>query len=381
MNRNDQQPLPLSTAPVGADEAYQPVAPDMPDMSETLGALAAPPLRDARTGAPAQPSQTDLAPAQIVFLAPPPSAAQLAEYVVYRPGAAVALALLAGPAVCVILVAVAIGVAGALPVWLPLLLLLWLPALALAWALLKSVRIAPDALACGRPLAQWRSIAFDDIERVEQRGLRLLVSAHNRQSLDFSPALLRNGAQLRRSLLLRLPLTALAGELRTQAQSLSEGDVSGSLAGDISGVLTVRTRTLWPALAGGLAVALLALGVAALLTMTSSRELAVALALVALAGAPGYASLWSAQEIFVTEKGLIIRYMLLRRERDVVWAQVHRVVYAPGEVTLRFHGSKRKTVVSAGPGLLTAVQARLMRQFISRYCPAEVVPALTRAAR
>ena len=376
MNKNDQQPLSLSMAP---DEADEPAAPDMPD---TLGALATPPIRDARTDAPSQPSQTGPAPAQIVFLAPSPSAAQLAEYVVYRPGAVVALALLTGPAICVILAAVAIGVAGALPVWLPLLLLLWLPALALAWALLKSVRITPDALACGRPLAQWRSIAFDDIERVEQRRLRLVVSAHNTQPLVFSPGLLRNGEQLRRSLLLRLPLTALAGELRTQAQSLSEGDVSGSLAGDISGVLTVRTRTIWPALAGGLAVTLLALGVAALLTMTSSRGLALALALVALASLLGYVSLWSAQEIFVTEKGLIIRYTLLRRERDVFWAQVHRVVYAPGEVTLRFQGSQRKTtIVSAGPGLLTAVQARLMRQFISRYCPAEVVPARPRAAR
>jgi hypothetical protein len=376
MNTNDQQPLSLSTA---SDEVDEPVAPDMPD---TLGALATPPIRDARTGAPSQPSQTGPAPAQIAFLAPSPSAAQLAEYVVYRPGAAVALALLAGPAVCVILAAVAIGVTGALPVWLPLLLLLWLPALALAWAMLKSVHITPDALACGRPLGQWRSIAFDDIERVEQRRLRLVVSAHNSQPLVFSPALLRNGAQLRRSLLLRLPLTALASELRTQAQSLSEGDVSGSLAGDISGVLTVRTRTVWPALAGGLAVALLALGVAALLAMTSSRGLALALALVALACLLGYVSLWSVQEIFVTEKGLIVRYTLLRRERDVFWAQVHRIVYAPGEVALRFHGSQRKTtIVSAGPGLLTAVQARLMRQFISRYCPAEVVPARPRAAR
>jgi hypothetical protein len=50
-------------------------------------------------------------------------------------------------------------------------------------------------------------------------------------------------------------------------------------------------------------------------------------------------------------------------------------------VTLRFHSSQRKPILSAGPGLLTAVQARLMRQFISRYCPAEVVPARPRAAR
>jgi hypothetical protein len=51
-------------------------------------------------------------------------------------------------------------------------------------------------------------------------------------------------------------------------------------------------------------------------------------------------------------------------------------------VTLRFHGSQRKTtIVSAGPGQMTVVQARLMSQFISGYCPAEVVPARPRAAR
>lgn len=371
MNRDDQQPLSLSTAP------------DASDAHATSGALATPVRGDGvSVSAPSQPSQTSPAPAQIDFLPPQPSAVQLAEYVVYRPGAAVALALLAGPAVCVILVAVVIGLAGALPVWLPLLLLLWLPALALAWALLKSVRITPDALACGRPLGQWRSIAFDDIERVEQRGLRLVVSASARPPLVFAPGLLRQGKQLRRSLLLRLPLTALAGDLRMQAQSLSEGDVSGSLAGDISGVLTVHTRMIWSVMAGGLAVALLALGVAALLTLTAPLMLALLAPalLVALACLAGYVSLWSAQEIFVTEKGLIVRYTLLRRERDVFWAQVGRVVYVPGELTLLFQGSRR-TVVSAGPGLLSVVQARLMRQFISRYCLAEVVPALSRAAR
>jgi hypothetical protein len=311
------------------------------------------------------------------LLSPSPSALRLAEYVVYRPGAVFAVALLAGPAVCVIIAAVVIGVSGSLPVWLPLVLLLWLPALALTWALLKSVRVTPGALACGRPLGQWRSIAFDEIERVEQRGLRLIVSARNRPPLVFTPLLLHGGEQLRRSLLLRLPLPVLAGELRLEAQSLSAGDLRSSVAGDISGILTVRTRAVWPALAGGLALASLALAGVASLTLVWPLSALLAVALALLGGLLGYVSLWSAQEVFVTAKGLIVRYPLLHRERDVFWAQVRKVEYMPGEVALFFRG-RRPTIISAGPGLLNASQARLMRQFISRYCPAQVVPKLPR---
>jgi hypothetical protein len=361
-------------------------APDVFDASDAFEVFATPGATD--DPAPDSPESPDAPDAsegpvsqqEVVFLTPSPSVWRLAESIVYRPGALVAVALLAGPVVCAIAGAVAADVTGSVPVWLPLVLLLWLPALALAWMLLKSVRVTPDALACGRPLGQWRVILFDEIERVERHGLRLVVRARGSRPLAFTPLLLHRGAYLRRSLLLRLPLTVLIGELRAQALSLSEGDVTSRIEGDkgdISGILTVRPRLIWSVLAGSVAVALIALGTMALLAIASPASGALALALAALAGALGYFSLWSAQEIFVSEKGLVIRYALLRRERDVHWAQVSLVEYTPGEMTLLFRGV-RQTTICAGPGLLNAPQARLMRQFVSRYCLSQVAPALTR---
>jgi hypothetical protein len=312
----------------------------------------------------------------IVFLPLAPAEAQLAESIVYRPGVAVASALLAGPFVFAIGGAVAAIASGAIPVWLPLVLLLWLPLLALAWLLLKSVRVTPGALASGRPLGRWRVIPFEEIERVEQRGLHLVVSARSGPPLLFAPALLHRGAELRRSLLLRLPLRVLWGRLRVEAQDLSAGDGAARTEGDIAGVLTVRSRWVWSALAGASALAALALALLAWLALAAPLRGALALALAALAAACGYLCLWMAQEIFISEKGLIVHYPLLRRERVVFWAQVRQVEYTPAEMALLFRGVRR--VACVGPGALSVHQARLMRQFISRYCHSQVAPLLAR---
>lgn len=315
----------------------------------------------------------------VAFLPPHPAHERLFESVVYRPGALVAVALLAGPIVCAIAGAIVAVNTGAIPVWLPLLLLLWLPALALAWALLTSVRVTPDALACGRPLSRWRVIPFHEIERVEQRGLRLVVSARSGSPLRITPRLLHRGGELRRSLLLRLPLSALSSDLRIEAQTLSGNDpMSGQTSGDVEGVLTVRPLPVWSALAGVVALALLALAALTLWAASQPLNIFLAVALLALACAIGFLSLWMAQEIFVSEKGLLINYRLLRRERDIYWAQVRLIEYTPWETALFFRGAR--TRVCVGPGLLTTQQARLMRRYISRYCLTQVGPLLGRSA-
>lgn len=313
----------------------------------------------------------------IAFLTPSPSTAHLADSAIYRPGAIVAGPLLAGPVVCAIGGAIAVSVTGVTPpVWLPLALLLWLPALALAWVLLKSVRVTPDALACGRPLGRWQVAPFHEIERVEQHGLRLIVTARSGPPLTITPWLLHNGAQLRRSLLLRLPLSALSSQLRAEAQTLEVGDLVESPQGDVEGVLSVRPQVRWTALAVALAVALLALGVLALLYLAAPVSIALAVALAVLACASTFVGLWMAQDIFVSEKGLLVRYTLLRRERDIFWTQVRSIEYLPGEAALILRSVR--SVTCAGPGLLTAQQARLMRSYISRYCLAQVMPTLQR---
>jgi hypothetical protein len=349
-------------------------APDWPEAPDWLDAPA--PDADDVDYADDAPDAADLdAQQDIAFLAPSPTALRLADSAVYRPNGLVGLALIAGPAICVGAAAPTIGATSHIPLWLPIALLLWLPALALVWALLKSVRLTPEGVACGRALGQWSMLGFGEIERIEQHGPRLVISGRrNSQTISFTPALLSRGGQLRRTLLLQLPLRTLVGALRAESQRLSVGDEMA--AGDISGVLTVRTRRAWPMGAAALVVALLATGVALLVMLGVGAVGLVVLAL-ALALLCGLLGLWSAQVIFVSEKGLVIQYPLLRHESDVYWTQAQQIGYAPWEVALLYRGASH-TIYSIGPGLLTPSQARLMRQYINRYSQAEVAPAWSR---
>ena len=357
--------------------------PDAPDALEGIPDAADALTADDATYAPdVLPDVADLDATQdVVFLEPSPPALRLADSAVYRPSGLVGLALIVGPAICVIIAAPGIVATSHIPLWLPIALLLWLPVLALVWALLKSVRLTPEGLACGRALGQWSILGFDEIERIEQHGLRLVVSGRrNSQMLSFTPALLSRGGSLRRTLLLQLPLRTLVGPLRAESQRLSVGN--DLTAGDISGVLTVRTRRAWPVGAALVTVALVALGVALLMALGMGVAGLVALVvLLALALLCGLLGLWSAQAIFVSEKGLVIQYALLRRESDVYWSQVQQIGYAPGEVALLYRGGARRTAYSIGPGALTPSQARLMRQYINRYSQAEVAPAWSRQSR
>jgi len=322
------------------------------------------------------------AQSEVDFLAPSPSSIQLADSAVYRQGAAVALALLAGPAVCAIVAVVIAALTGALPVWLPFALLLWLPVLALTWGLLTIVRVTPTSLACGRPLGRWREVPFAEVERLERRGLRLMAYARRGRPLSFTPLLLRQGMQLERRLLLSLPLSALSSELRTEALTLANGGAAQPGEGDISGILTVRPRMAWPALAGGVALVALALGVSALLGMAAPLSLALAVLCGALALAAAGVCLWSIQEIFVSEKGLIIHYHALRRRRIIFWASLNVVEYTPGGVALLCRSrTGARMAICIGPGLLNTRQAQLMRGFIDYYCEAPVVPLGARRDR
>lgn len=332
---------------------------------------------------PAAPAEPQSAPAgahiSAAILGPTLASERLAESVIYRPGALVAATLLAGPLLCALAVMLVALTTGSLPLWLPLALLLWLPLLALAWTLLKSVRVTPDTLSCGRPLGQWRIIPFHQVERVEWRGPRLVVRVRSGRPLSFAPRLLRHGDQLRRSLLLRLPLSTLSSELRAEAQALSSGDRLSSQEGDITGVLTVRPRLRWRTALALATVALLALAIAALVALTAPLSLALGAPALALAIALAGIDLWLAQEIFVSEKGLIIHYALLRRERIVYWAQVRVIEYLPGEVALALRGAH--ATLCAGPGLLSVTQARLMRRYINRYSLSLVAPLWSRQPR
>lgn len=305
-----------------------------------------------------------------------PLESSLTESAVYRPGVAIASILLAGPFISAIIGIVVAAVTGSIPLWLPFVLLLWLPVIALVWLLLKSVRVTPNAIACGRPLGQWRVFSFDEIERVEQRGLRLLIGARGGPPMIFTPALLQDGKQLRRSILLTLPLHTLWGRLRSEAQEFSSLQGESDSEGAIAGVLTVRSRWFWTVSAVIAALVALALGFAAWGVFTGTVRLVLAALSLVLALLLVVFALWMKQELFLSEKGLIIRYTLLRREQVVFWTQVRLIEYTPAELALYFRGARR--VVCAGPGALAVQQGRLMRQFIGRYCFSPVAPLSAR---
>lgn len=300
----------------------------------------------------------------------------LIESAVYRPGVAIASILLAGPFISAIVGVGLAAVSGSIPLWLPFVLLLWLPVIALVWLLLKSVRVTPNAIACGRPLGQWRVFSFDEIERVEQRGMRLLIGAHSGALMTFTPALLQDGKQLRRSILLRLPLHTLWGRLRAEAQEFSSLQGESDSEGAVAGVLTVRSRWFWTVSALIAALVALAFAYAAWGAFIGTGRLALVGACVVLALLLSVFGLWMKQELFLSEKGLIIRYTLLRREQVVFWSQVRMIEYTPAELALYFRGARR--VLCAGPGALATQQGRLMRQFIGRYCFSPVAPLSTR---
>ena len=307
-----------------------------------------------------------------VLLAPTDLDAHLTDSVVYRPGVAIASVLLIGPFISAIVGVVLTALSGSIPLWLPLVLLLWLPIIALVWLLLKSVKVTPNAIACGRPLGQWRVFSFDEIERVEQHGMRLLIGARSGPPMAFTPALLQGGRELRRSILLRLPLHTLWGRLRVEAQEFSSLQGESDSEGAIAGVLTVRSRWRWTILDAFAAVVALALAFVAWEELVGASQLALAAICLLVALLLVFVALWMKQEIFLSEKGVIIRYTLLRREQVVFWSQVQVIEYTPAELALYFRGARR--VLCAGPGALDVQEGRLMRQFIGRYCFSPVAP-------
>lgn len=322
------------------------------------------------------PPPPPIAPAEVDFLTPPLPTSLLFSADIYRPSGAIALALLIGPTVCAAVGAIVASSAGSIPLWLPLALLAWLPILALAWALLKSVRVTPETLACGRPLGVWRSLPFTEIERVEQRGPRMVVSSRTGARLSFTPFLLRQGANLRRRLLLQLPLHALAGDLRAEAIAL-EGDAMPVVSENgLMSALTVRVARRWSALAFAVALAAAAGAAMAFWLLAPPLSLALGAALLALALALTFLGVWVAQELFISESGIFVHYRLLRRDRDIFWSQARLLEYTPGELALRFRGDH--DVICVGPGLFTRADARRLREYIQRYCEAKITPLLAR---
>ncbi len=296
----------------------------------------------------------------VIFLAATRPTTPLTDTVVYRPGALVALIFLVPPAAGALVLTALVWSMGRAPIWLPLPLLLWIPVMLVGWVTLRGVRLTREDISFGRPLRPWQVIPLDAIERLEAHGQRLTLVTTSGRRMSFIPTLLGRGAQLRRRLLLSLPADALTGEAREEAQRMLDWGAFATSDGAVD-ALTVRPPRWLPWLAAALAVALVVGAVLAWISSLSWLAAALgALTLLAL-----LTCLWLAQEIFISDRGVIARFFLLRFTGSVAWDEVNTIRRAPGEVALILRGSR--ALICAGPGLLRKYDARRMREFISRF--------------
>jgi hypothetical protein len=291
-----------------------------------------------------------------IFLPRPRPATPLAETVIYRPSSLIAVLFLVPPAASALALASAIEALGGAQFWTALILLLWLPILLLCWLALRAVRLTRDQIAIGRPLRPWRVIPIDAISRLEARGPRLtLVTRAGR--ITFMPALLARGGELRRRLLLSLPLSALASDARAEAARLLDGALREDEGEE---ALNVQTP-LW--LRGVMVALTLALAAAAVITGAMFGKSALGPGLGAVALLALFVTLWLAQDIMLDEHGASLA-LGGWVTAAASWDQLESIRRAPGELALILLG--KRVLVLPGPGLLSQRDARRARQIISR---------------
>jgi hypothetical protein len=300
----------------------------------------------------------------------------LLDIQMFRPGSVLALSILLLPA----LVALAGGIVfvlmdGRIPDWLPFLVLLWIPCAPVFWLAMQSVRTNTIGVAAGRPWSSWVEIPWTLIERVEQFGPLITITGSNARRMTFAPVLLRDGARLKRSLLLRLPSQVLIGKLSRDQQRVLRTGFFMPDAG-LSGTLHTHPHRRWRVLSGG--VALVLIGLAILAVITLPLALSVPLALLCVLGMLAACSAlgWLFQELLVNEKGMSLSSPITRKSYDMSWSEVEIIEHSPYQLVLRLRGSRR--MLCAGPPLLPAGDRDIMQAFLREYCLNNGVPFVPR---
>lgn len=287
--------------------------------------------------------------------------APLADTQFYQPGPLLALAIVALPvAVTLGLAVIALQVGHVVPLWLPFLVLLWLPAVPLLWLLMQSARTTATGIAVARPWRTWTQLRWDDIQRVDQRGMVMRISGRG-ETLVLAPRLLRDGARLRRQVLLRLPPHALSVHLSREAEEILSSQISMLPDGGVAGTLVARPQARY---ALSLLAAACALGAAAGLALQfaapssaviAGSVVAGLLALGCLAGA-----MWLTQRLSLDEQGISIsRALAFPRHRVYAWSQLTMVEHTPHNALLRLRDSRTRTLC-AGPHLFDSEQATIL---------------------
>lgn len=301
----------------------------------------------------------------------------LQDVQIYRPGPYIALVILLLPALITLGGATLyLGTGTHIPGWLPFTLLLWAPGLPLLWLATLAVRLSAAGIAAGRPWSRWVEIQWQDVERVEPRGLSIRIHGARGGKISFSPFLLRDGKRLERQLLLRLPTHVLTGGLATKAQSLLSSDIRSTPEGGYTGTLTIQVRAPFRWLVA--CIGLVAAAAAVLVQVRSSFGAAPILgaAFVVVAIAACLALVWALQRLRINETGVTVERLFIPTERRVAWPEIELIEHSPRQAFLRFRGMKR--LFCAGPGLLSPSQATLMDGILAEYAGKRRIPMVAR---
>ena len=303
----------------------------------------------------------------------------LVEVQFYRPSPSVALAILLFPVVVTLVGAIVfLNTTGAIPIWLPFLMIaLWILCLPAFWLVMQSARTTTHDFATGRPLRPWTALSWDTIERVEQSGFSIRATASDGRHITFTPFLLRDGARLRREFLLRLPQHILTGTLTQEANKLITSDIQTRPGGGLSGTLHVRPRLYWRNLFAGIGGILLIAGIGVIFFLggTLGAVIGAGCIIIGLGSLALFA--WLLQEVRVSEKGLSRTTLLHRHATILAWEDMELIEHSSREYILRLRGSQR--FICAGPALLPAAERDLMRAYIHEYGIEQGVPIVRRA--
>jgi hypothetical protein len=271
-----------------------------------------------------------------------------------------------------------LNITGAIPIWLPFLMIaLWILCLPVFWLVMQSARTTTHDFATGRPLRPWTTLSWETIERVEQSGLSIRATASDGRHITFTPFLLRDGARLRREFLFRLPQHVLTGSLAQEANKIFTMDIQTKPDGGISGTLRARPRLFWRNLFAGIGSLLLIAGVGIIVLAGSIAGTLIGAGCIVMGGVALALFFWLLQEVQVSEKGLG-RKMFLSRQADIqAWEDMDMIEHSSREYMLRPRGKQR--FFCAGPALLPAAERDLMRAYLHQCSDEHGVPIVRRA--
>lgn len=301
----------------------------------------------------------------------------LAEMHIYRPGPLLAVLMLPVPGVLAIAgSAVALAVGRAIPVLLPLLLLSWLGILPLTWTAMASVRTSATGIAVAGPWRAWNELPWALIERAEQRRLRLVLAASDGRRVTFAPLLLRDGARLRRELLVRLPTQVLDTRLRAAARNLLGEPLLLGPEGGLTVALHAHPRPAWrwAALLTVLVGAAAGIG-GALALPTPLATMSAGAGLIVLS-VGGSALWWLAHVVSMSDAGVRVTRARGGAIHEIGWDAIQLIEHTPRERVVRLRGEQHLTC--AGPRLMRPADRELMQAYLQTYCIQRGVPVIER---